>query len=300
MAAPQSPVGSRRRLGAELRRLRLKTGLTLDDVAERMTCSTSKISRLETGKGVPKIPDVRELMRIYGVASDTERDMLVRLVHDGRGQGWWESYVEGVQPERFVMDSPGRYAALETEATTVRAFEVSWLHGLLQSPEYARVLLEAVLADDHDAGEIDRLVEMRVRRQQALADREPPLRLDVVLDEAVLARTVALPGIGREALQFVLDLSARPNIVVRVLPFGAGLHRSQAGSFVVLEYPVEVGADVVYIEGHAGETYLEGDSDVDLYKDVLNDASARALDPGASRELIRRYQDTRSPGKARL
>jgi transcriptional regulator with XRE-family HTH domain len=88
MAAPNSPIGSRRRLGAELRRLRAKAGLTLDEVAEQMTCSTSKISRLETGKAIPKVPDISELMRIYGVTSDTERDMLLRLVRDGRQHGW--------------------------------------------------------------------------------------------------------------------------------------------------------------------------------------------------------------------
>src|SRR5438270_5441947 len=96
MATTQSPLGSRRRLGAELRRLRTRSGLTLDDVAIRMTCSTSKISRLETGKGIPKIPDVQELIRIYGVSSDTEREMLLRLVHDGREHGWWEPLVVGL------------------------------------------------------------------------------------------------------------------------------------------------------------------------------------------------------------
>src|SRR6476660_8945125 len=83
-APPHSPIGARRRLGAELRRLRMTAGLTLDDVAERMTCSTSKISRLETGKGVPKVPDVSELLRIYGLDSDVERALLLRLVRDGR------------------------------------------------------------------------------------------------------------------------------------------------------------------------------------------------------------------------
>ena len=112
MAAPQSPIGSRRRLGAELRRLRGKAGLTLDEVADLMTCSTSKISRLETGKGIPKMPDIRELIRIYGVTSDTEQDMLLRLVRDGRQPGWWEPLTEGVHSERFVLDYPGRYAAL--------------------------------------------------------------------------------------------------------------------------------------------------------------------------------------------
>ncbi|RKH81874.1 XRE family transcriptional regulator, partial [Corallococcus praedator] len=98
MTTPQSPIGSRRRLGAELRRLRNRSGMTLDEVADLMTCSTSKISRLETGKGVPKVPDVGELMRIYGVPAGAERDMLLRLVRDGRQHGWWERLTDGVHP----------------------------------------------------------------------------------------------------------------------------------------------------------------------------------------------------------
>lgn len=255
-----------------------------------MTCSTSKISRLETGKGVPKAPDVRELMRIYGVASDTERDMLLRLVRDGREHGWWESYTEGVAPERFVMDSPGQYPALETEALAVRAFEVAWVHGLLQSRAYTRAVLDALLAGRHDPEEIDRLVELRLRRQKALVERDPPLELSVVLDESVLGRVIGTPAATADALQVVLDRAELPNVTVQVLPLAAGLHRAHAGPFVVLEFAPEVGTDVVYVEGHAGDSYLEGESDVDLYKDVLADVATRALDPGASRDLIRRYQ----------
>ena len=300
MAAPQSPIGSRRRLGAELRRLRGKVGLTLDEVAAAMDCSTSKISRLETGKGIPKVPDVRELMRIYGVTSDTERDMLLRLVRDGREQGWWERYTDGVQPERFVMPAPDRYTALETEATAVRAFELSWLHGLLQTPAYARLVLEALLVGHHEPGEIDRLVALRTRRQEALVRRDPPLELSVVLDEGVLGRVVGDGGTAAEALENVLRLSELPNVTVQVLPFSAGLHRAHSGPFVVLEFAEDVGGDVVYIEGHSGDTYLENPSDVDLYKDVLTDVSARALDSDASRALIRRYQHEHAPlGKAR-
>lgn len=118
--------------------MRRKKGLTLDEVAERMTCSTSKISRLETGKGVPKIPDVSELMRIYGVTSETERDMLLRLVHDGREQGWWEQLTEGLAHERLVGDPSARYAGLESAALTVDAFELVLVHGLLQTARYTR------------------------------------------------------------------------------------------------------------------------------------------------------------------
>lgn len=295
MAQPQSPLGSRRRLGAELRRLRTKKKLTLDEVAERMTCSTSKISRLETGKGIPKVPDVRELLRIYGVSAGTEEEMLLRLVHDGREQGWWESYTEGVQPERFMMDSPARYAALETEASAIRVFEVAVLHGLLQTRAYTRAVLNAILSD-RDPDEIDHLVEFRVGRQQAFTDHDPPVDLSVVLDESSLRRVVGSPPEMVEQLQMLLELSHRPNVTLRVLPFGVGVHRALAGPFVVLEFPPGVGADIVYIEGHAGDQYLEREGDVDLYKDVFTDATRRALDPDATRGLINQYMTLhRSP-----
>jgi hypothetical protein len=295
MAAPQSPVGSRRRLGAELRRLRLKTGLTLDDVAEMMTCSTSKISRLETGKGVPKVPDVRELMRIYGVASDTERDMLLRLVMDGRQHGWWEPLTDGVAPERYVMDSPSRYAALESDATAVRSFDITVVHGLLQTPEYATSVLTALLPQ-HLPAEIDRLVRLRLLRQEALRRNDPPpLELHAILDEAVLCRPVGGAETMHAQLGHLLDMAEAPTVTVLVLPFGTGMLRAHAGHFVLLEIPRELGSDVVYIEGHAGETYLDAESDVELYQDVLADARSHALSPDESRAELRRYLDKFAP-----
>ena len=111
------PAGPRRRLGAELRRLRTVQGLHLDEVAGQLRCSTSKISRLETGKGVPKASDVRALIRLYEVVSDAEQEMLLRLVRESRSEGWWQSYTDGVAPDRFVLDVQARYTALETEAS---------------------------------------------------------------------------------------------------------------------------------------------------------------------------------------
>jgi transcriptional regulator with XRE-family HTH domain len=288
MAAPQSPIGSRRRLGAELRRLRGKARLTLDEVADLMTCSTSKISRLETGKGIPKMPDIRELIRIYGVTSDTEQDMLLRLVRDGRQPGWWEPLTEGVHPERFVMDYPGRYAALENDATVIRSFDVTLVHGLLQTEDYARAVL-SIMLPHHSTAEIDRLVELRLKRQEALRRTEPdPLRLVAVLDEALLPRAVG----GREAwaaqLDHILKMAELPTVTVRVLPFSAGLLRAHPGHFVLLDIPAELGSDVVYIEGHAGETYLDAKSEVDRYKDVFADVLRHTLSPAKSAEAIAR------------
>ncbi|WP_300012478.1 helix-turn-helix transcriptional regulator [Pseudonocardia sp.] len=299
MAAPQSPIGSRRRLGAELRRLRLKVGLTLDDVAEMMTCSTSKISRLETGKGVPKVPDVRELMRIYGVTSETESDMLLRLVKDGREHGWWEPLTDGVAPERFVLDQPGRYAALENDATAVRSFDITVVHGLLQIPAYARAVLTATLPH-HPPAEIDRLVELRSKRQEALRRADPaPLELHALLDEAVLRRPVGGREVMAAQLEHLAVAAESPNVTIQVLPFTAGILRAHAGHFVLVEIPHALGSDVVYVEGHAGDSYLNGASDVDLYKDVFADASGHAQTAEVSAATIGRYHDEYAPPNPR-
>lgn len=289
MVSAQGPAGSRRRLGAELRRLRANAGLHLDQVAEQVPCSTSKVSRLETGKGSPKLIDVQRLMQIYGVTSDTESDMLLRLVRDSRSRGWWEPYTDGVTPERFVLDSPGRYAALENDATAVRSFDITVVHGLLQTEAYIRGVISPLLPH-HSRLEIDRLVELRLKRQEALRRTEPaPLELLAVLDEAVLRRPVGGAEVMVGQLRHLQELSGLPNVTIRVLPFAVGMLRAHAGHFVLLEIPGSLGSDMVYVEGHAGDSYLAGESDVDLYKDVLADVLAHALPPDETHSAISRY-----------
>jgi transcriptional regulator with XRE-family HTH domain len=290
MAGPNSPIGSRRRLGAELRRLRNRKGLTLDDVAEQMTCSTSKISRLETGKGIPKVPDVRELMRIYGVRSESEQEELLRLVHDGREHGWWEPLTDGVQPERFALESLSRYVALESDATTVRSFDLTVVPGLLQTESYMRALLATTLPH-HPQEEIDLLVELRLKRQLALVRNDPPpLMMRALIDEAVLCRGVGGEPIMDAQLEHLHAMAERPNISIRVLPFSSGIVRAHAGPFVLLEIPAALGWDVVYIESHAHNQYLDARSDVDQYKAVHADTLGVALTGDSSRQMIREYR----------
>lgn len=279
------PAGPRRRLGAELRRLRNGAGLHLDQVAGRLHCSTSKISRLETGKGIPKPADVRELIRIYEVAADGEREMLMRLVRESRAEGWWEPYTDGVAPERFFLDAPGHYAALETDAVALRSFDFGALHGLLQIPDYTRAVLSAQLPR-HSAQAIQQLVELRVRRQDRLRGADP-LRFTAVVDESVLFREVGGRDVMAAQMHHLLDLLELTHVSVRVLPFTAGLRRAHMDHFMLLEIPDDLGSDLVYIEGHAGETFLESESDVDLYRDVFDDALARSLDARASFDAVR-------------
>ncbi|QYN36101.1 helix-turn-helix domain-containing protein [Pseudonocardia sp. DSM 110487] len=293
MPTAQGPAGPRRRLGVELRQLRRRAGLQLVEVAQELDCSASKISRLENGKGIPRMPDVVALMELYSVSDDGRRERLTQLVHESREQGWWERYTDGVQAERFVMNSPARYTALETEAVRVSSFEVMWVHGLLQVPDYTRAVLAELLSRTTD-DQVEKLVELRLRRQEALTRRVPPLELVVVLDESVLSRVVGSPDVMAAQMRHLRERSELSNVTIRVLPFTVGLHRAHAGPFQILEFPDQAGSDVVFVEGPSGDTY-ENESDVDMYKDVLADVADRALGPDASREIVHRYELQHAP-----
>ncbi|MFP5020939.1 helix-turn-helix domain-containing protein [Pseudonocardia phyllosphaerae] len=285
----QEPTGARRRLGAELRRLRVKAGLKLEDAAAALACSASKISRLENGKGAPRRDDVDALLEVYGGAAEVEREMLHRLVLQSRTRGWWEPYTEGLRTERYVLPSPGRYTAVETDATHIDAFDLTVLHGLLQTPAYARAVLHARLTGRRD-WEIDQLVQLRRRRIEALT-ANPPLRLRSVIDEGVLARATGGPEVMAEQLDRLLDLDRLPTVNLLVLPFSAGIVRAHTARVAVLDIPDELGSDLVHTEGHAGESFLDGAEDIATYRGVLADARAAALNPDESYEIIAAYRD---------
>ena len=285
----QEPTGARRRLGAELRRLRGNAGLKLEDVARELACSTSKISRLENGKGVPRSADVEALLGVFGVVAEVETDMLRRLVTQSRTRGWWEPFTEGLRTERYVLPAPGRYTAVETDATGIDAFDLAVLHGLLQTPDYAQAVLRSRLPG-HAAWEIDQLVHLRRRRHEALT-ADPPLRLHSVVDEGVLARATGGPAVMADQLDRLLELTRLSSVNLLVLPFSAGVGRAHAGRFAVLEIPAELGSDLVHTEGHAGETFLDGVEDLATFRTVLTGLRADALTPEESDRMIAHYRD---------
>jgi hypothetical protein len=198
-----------------------------------------------------------------------------------------------VAPERFFLDATGRYAALEADAVGLRAFDLSVVNGLLQTEEYAHAVLSVELPD-RSSQEIDQLVELRRRRQEALW-RADPLRLSVVVDESALVRVVGGRDVMAAQLGRLLGLMELPHVDVRVLALDDGLSRAHMGAFSILEIPDDLGADVVYVEGPAGETFLEADSDVELYLDVFDEAVGRSLDAGRSREAVRRWLHHHAP-----
>lgn len=273
----------RRRLGAELRRLREEAGLLIEDVAKELECSTSKISRLENGKGIPKIRDVRDMLARYGVTDSRTRDRLLQWTHAGQQQGWWQEFSDVMQ-----QDAPLRLekvVALETDAWRSSAYQATLIHGLMQVESYARAILEAMLPNT-SAYDISRLVEVRLRRQEILYRNDTPLELRHVLDEAVLWRPIGGHRVQAEQLRRILRDMDRSNVAVRVLPFEAGVHQAATGSFEITEFVDKADHDVVSVESLTGNTFLESDDDVNKYMSAFEDVTNRALTPTQSAELI--------------
>ena len=274
----RSPVVPRRRLGFELRSLREATGKTIEEAAAALECSSAKISRLETGKGVPKNRDVRDLLQLYGVDDDDLAGRLFALATDGQSQGWWEDYKD-LTPEPGT-EYVGRYIALEQEANSILGYEGDLIHGLLQTAEYAEALLVA-LAPDVSAEQRGRMVELRMKRQVILRERVgmPPLHLRVVIGEPAILRPVGSLKIMQRQLQAIRELvDERPdNLDLQVMPLAAGPHAGLGSPFSIVHFEDTKDQDVVYLEGSQGGTFLERQPDVDRYTRLLEALRGQAL-----------------------
>jgi transcriptional regulator with XRE-family HTH domain len=277
MATEHSPTVRRRRLALELRRLREAARLTCEEVAEHLECSTSKISRIETGRVSVSPRDVRDMLDLYGVSPQQESS-LVQLARDSRQKGWWHAYSDTIQP-RFAT-----YIGLESAASEIRIYEVTLIPGLLQTEDYARtVIAAAIVGGGHDG--VERNVELLMARQPPLTSDDPP-RLWAVLDEAALRRTVGGAGLMRLQLDRLLDLAHLPNVAIQVIPFGAGAHPAMGRPFVILAFPERADPDVVYLEDLTSALYVEDVDEVDRYNMFFNHLRATALSFEDSAALI--------------
>jgi hypothetical protein len=287
MSPARGPVVPRRRLGAELRALREQAGLTIEDVAKELECSVSKVSRLETGQGIPKSRDVRDLLNRYRVTDQAFRERLMRWVRDGQRQGWWHDYSDVLAPDPddpLVPDNLSRYVALEHDASEIRVFDTTLVPGLLQTENYARAVLNILSTADPEA--TDRLVELRMRRQDRLYAAQDPLVIHMILDEGVLHRSVGGDEVVREQLKRLCADAQRPNITFQVLPFSIGAHRAVDGPFLVLAFPDSDDNDLVYVESHLGQLYLEKEHDVEVYEQIFDSLVDLALSAEQSVTLV--------------
>ena len=278
----RSPTVRRRELGALLRALRAGNGLTVEQVAERLLCSPSKVSRMETGHGTATPRDIRDLCDLYSVTDEAERARMMRLAHESKQQGWWHSH-----DLEF-----GTYVGLEEDAIATGYYQSTIIPGVLQTADYARAVHEVVLPrllPDR----IEELVEVRMIRQRRLTQDNPP-RFTAVLDEAALHRMVGGRPVMAAQLDKILEMSALPNIAVQVLPYQLGAHPAMESNFIIIELPPPT-PGVVFVEGLIGSLYLERSDDLDRYHAIFEQLQAIALNPKDTVDLIatlaRSYKD---------
>jgi transcriptional regulator with XRE-family HTH domain len=276
VASNVNPTVRRRRLGQELRRLRELKGMTAEEVAERLLVSQSKISRLENGRRSISQRDVRDLCGVYEVEDQRIVDSLMQMAKDSRQQGWWHAF--GDIPYSV-------YIGLETDAESLRTYEPQIITGLLQTRRYAEALIQGALPETSVA-DIEKRVQVRIRRQERVTAEHNPLRLWVVLDEAALRRIVGNKQIMREQLEYVAEMSQLPHITVQVLPFDVGAHPGINGQYSILEFSDTADSSVVYIEGVTSDLYLEKAHDVQKYTVMYEHLRAQALNVEQSRQRI--------------
>ncbi|MFC4910726.1 helix-turn-helix domain-containing protein [Actinomadura gamaensis] len=275
----RGPTVRQRRLAIELRRLREERGFTGDDVAARLHWSTAKVSRIENARTSTNIGDVELLTKLYRI-DPSHRAELLTLAHDAARKGWWEGY-------RELPGGLRQFIALEDEASRIVQWETYLVPGLLQTEQYARQVMAGLrLYDPVPPTEVDRRVEVRMRRQEVL-HRKEPVEYELLLDESVLLRLVGDPTTMRSQLRHLLDVGDLPHVVLRVIRLDRP-HPIMEGAFQLMEYdPVGdiVFPDVVYTEALTGSQVTD-ERLTYMYRLAFEGMERVALDPAASRDLI--------------
>jgi transcriptional regulator with XRE-family HTH domain len=279
MSSSPSPTVRRKRLGIELRRLREQASLTCEEVGQRLDCSGTRISRIETGRISVRPGDVRELLEIYGMVG-AEADSLVQLAREARQKGWWHTY------GRLLPNWFEAYVGLEAAAVRFRDFQSMVMPGLLQTEDYARAVLRAAPSPG-STEDIDRQVALRMERQ-AILDQASPPDLWVVLSESIIRVQVGGTGVMRAQLRRLIDVAERSNVTLQVLPFTTAAHVQPISPFTILEFPDIADPTVVYLEHLTGSLFLETAEEIQRYTVVFDHLRAEALGTGPSIDLIAR------------
>ncbi len=274
MTERRSPTIRRRRLGAELRQRREAAGVTIEFVAERLECSASKVSRIETGHTTATVRDVRDMLGIYGVVG-AECEELIQIAREARQKGWWHP---------FSPVLSGAYVGLEAAAGSIRAYEQQVIPGLLQTEDYARAMIRSA-RPDITGEEIEQRVRVRMGRQSLLT-QDDPIELWVVLDETVVSRPVGGDTVMRAQLERLVEAADLPNVTLQILPFEVGAHAGMDGTFTILGFPEAGDPDVVYAENATGGLFLEKRDELQKYVFIFDHIRAAAIRPEVSVALI--------------
>lgn len=280
MPGQQSPTLRLRRLATELRKLREASGLTSVEVAKRLEWSPGKLTRMERGEGTrPNPRDIEDLLKVYGVTGQRQREEIVRWAREARQRGWWHPYRE------MLSESLSTYIGLEAGAKTLLTFQSLVVPGLLQTEDYARVLIQAGPAEI-GADEIEQRVKIRKDRQQILTGPDPA-RLWAIIDEAALRRPIGGRDVMRAQMDHLKEMARSPRITLQVIPFDTGAHAGLGGgSFTILQFPDEGDHDAVYVDNFAGELFVEEPPEVARFHTAFRHIGGAAAAPSVTVTLL--------------
>lgn len=276
--AEGGPTVLRILLGSQLRRLREEKGISPDQAGEAIRATRSKISRLELGRSSFKLRDVADLLTKYGVTDEGDREAMLALARQANTPGWWHQYAD------LIPSWLETYIGLEEAASVIRTYETQFVHGLLQTADYARAVV-LLRHEDTPEAEVKRRVDMRLHRQRILDGDSGP-QIWSVIDEAALRRPYGGRDVMRGQLQHLIECAANPRITLQVMPFAGGGHAAAGGQFTILRFPQPDLPDVIYLEQLTSALYLEKPADVEDYATTMNQLCVDAEPPDRTEEII--------------
>lgn len=268
------------RLAKELRELRALARVSAEEAAAELNCSPAKISRLENAKGKVMPRDVRDLLSLYRVGPGPQRDALMAMARKAGEATWWTAY-ESVLPARLET-----YVAYETDAARLCTFTLAMVDGLLQTEDYAREVIRAWQPKATE-GDVDKLIELRMRRQQVLG-KDDPLTVHAIMDEMAIRRPVGGTDVmGRQLDHLVTVVERHPTVTVQIVPLGVGAYAAMNGHFAVIEPRDPTADSVVYVDSPAGNLYVDKPVETRPYAQLFSRLRVLALDPAESLEVLR-------------
>jgi hypothetical protein len=265
------PTVLRMVLGTQLRRLREAAGISREAAGHTIRASEAKIGRLELGRVGFKARDVADLLTLYSVSDEEEREAFLALARRANVPGWWHQYGD-LLPGWFET-----YLGLEQASAAIRSYEVQFVPGLLQTEDCARAAIRIKDVPGSKC-EVERRVALRMARQKFLTQPEAP-HLWMVLDEAALRRPLGSREVMQAQVRHLIEMAELPNITLQVLPFAAGGHAAAGGQFTILRFAGLDLPDIVYVEQLTTALYLDKKNDTNSYLLVMDNLCIQALSP---------------------
>ena len=277
-----SPLMLRRRLRTELRKARLNSNLTQDQVAKAMEWSLSKMNRIEQAKSGISANDLRALLPLYGITDEAQIEELLAQARASRQTPWWRQRYGDVAPEALLelMD-------YESAASVITQFEPMFVPGILQTEEYASAVLQVFYDEKTSAERVAALVDLRTRRRHLLTSPGAP-KFSFVLDESVIRRLVGSPSTMRQQLQHLIGTADLPNVTIRIVPFTAGLHPGMKQPFELIQFADVLGENIVFLESPRGDFISDDPKEAETYLAAFRRVTEESLSAAESVSILRK------------